>query len=76
MGATCARHFTSGMTMQEQQSLSAARDWYQINQRDPFDVRWWAGELGVSGVEVLEAVRNVGPAVDDVRDFLSRVPSV
>ena len=48
----------------------SARNWHYINQRDPFDVRWWAGELGVSGVEVLEAVRNVGPAVEDVRQFL------
>jgi hypothetical protein len=60
--------------MQEQLDHSSARDWHQINQRDPFDVRWWAGRLGVSGVEVLEAVRNVGPAVDDVRHFLSRAP--
>lgn len=52
--------------------MQDSRGWYQINVRDPFDVRWWAAELGVSGVEVLEACRNVGPIVADVRAFLAR----
>jgi hypothetical protein len=60
--------------MLEQQVRDNSGAWHQINARDPFDVRWWANNLGVSGVEVLEAVRNVGPAVHDVRQFLDRAP--
>ena len=37
------------------------------------DIRWWARELGVENVAIIDAVAKVGPAVDEVRRHLDQL---
>jgi hypothetical protein len=42
-----------------------------INVQDAAEVLHWAEELGVSELELREAIRNVGPNADDVKRALA-----
>ena len=37
------------------------------------EIRWWARELGVTNVAILDAVEKVGPLVADVRRHLDQL---
>jgi hypothetical protein len=43
-----------------------------INLSEPSDVSYWADHFIVSEVEIIEAVKQVGPAVDEVKKFLHK----
>jgi hypothetical protein len=47
------------------------REDLEINVNDAADVLRWSEELGVTELELREAVRNVGPRLDDVKHTLS-----
>lgn len=49
------------------ESTSGPRDRERIDAQNDEDIRWWAKELGVTGVAILDAVTKVGPKVEDVR---------
>ena len=48
------------------------RSWINVNQ--PYQVRHWCQELGVSAKELRNAVRRAGVLVSDVRRYLSIRP--
>lgn len=48
------------------------RSWINVNQ--PYQVRYWCQELGVSAKELRNAVRRAGILVQDVRRYLSIKP--
>jgi len=45
----------------------------QINVNDAAEVLRWSEDLGVTELELREAVRNVGPAIDDVKRYLGEL---
>ena len=49
---------------------SGPRDRTTINMNEPFEVRYWSKELGVSVQQLKSAVRTVGEKTDDVRKAL------
>ena len=53
-----------------QDSDTSARDPNRIDAANDHEIRWWAKELGVTGVAILDAVEKVGPLVEDVRRHL------
>jgi hypothetical protein len=55
-----------------QDSYESAREPNRIDVDNDDEIRWWAKELGVSGVAILDAVEKVGPLVDDVRRHLDQ----
>ncbi|HEY0336128.1 MAG TPA: DUF3606 domain-containing protein [Burkholderiales bacterium] len=55
-----------------QDSYRSAREPNRIDLDNDDEIRWWAKELGVSGVAILDAVEKVGPLVDDVRRHLDQ----
>ena len=44
----------------------------RIDSTNDEEIRWWAKELGVSGVAIVDAVDEVGPLVADVRRHLDQ----
>lgn len=43
-----------------------------INLSEPGEIHYWAKTLGVSDEEIIDAVKQVGGAVDEVRKLLKR----
>jgi len=43
-----------------------------INLSEPAELRFWAEHFGVSEKEILEAVKQVGGAVDEVKKYLKK----
>ena len=44
----------------------------RIDPTNDDEIRWWAKELGVTGVAIMDAVDEVGPLVTDVRRYLDQ----
>lgn len=48
----------------------APEDPHRINIQQPWELAYWSNQFGVSEVELIDAVRSVGPMVVDVREYL------
>ena len=53
-------------------SFAGPRDSALIDVSNDEEVRWWAKELAVSGVTIIDAVAKVGRRADDVRRHLDQ----
>jgi hypothetical protein len=54
------------------QSLTARRNEETIDAASDDEIRWWAKELAVTNVAILDAIEKVGPRVEDVRRHLDQ----
>lgn len=52
---------------------TATRDPNRIDAASDDEIRWWAHELGVTNVTLLDAIQQVGPLVADVRRHLDQL---
>ena len=57
------------------ESITIPRDPRRIDAGSDEEIRWWAKELGVTNVAILDAVEKVGPRVEDVRRHLDQAMS-
>lgn len=48
------------------------RDRGRIDVGSDDEIRWWADQLGVTNVAIIDAVTAVGPRADDVRRHLDQ----
>ena len=55
-----------------QQQIRVPRDPERIDATRDDEIRWWAKELGVSNVAILDAVEKVGSSVREVRRHLDQ----
>lgn len=51
---------------------AGAQDRSRINVHEEWEVRYWTEALGVSKEQLEEAVKQVGPVADQVREHLKR----
>ena len=58
--------------MVDDKSKRGQPDRIRISPGEAYELRYWKQELGVSGQQVVGAVRAVGPMVADVKAYLSR----
>ena len=58
--------------MADDKSKRGQPDHIRISTGDNYELRYWKKELGVSGQQVVGAVRAVGPMVADVKAYLQR----
>ena len=58
--------------MVDDKSKRGQPDRIRISPGEAYELRYWKQELGVSGQQVVGAVRAVGPMVADVKPYLSR----
>ena len=52
--------------------LKGPRDPQRIDVGSDSEIRWWADELGVANVAIIDAVTAVGPRAEDVRRHLDQ----
>ncbi|HYC49217.1 MAG TPA: DUF3606 domain-containing protein [Burkholderiales bacterium] len=52
--------------------FSGSRESQRIDIDDDASIRRWAKELGVTRVQIIDAVEKVGPRVEDVRRYLDQ----
>jgi hypothetical protein len=53
-------------------NFAGPRDPERVHAASDDEIRWWAKELGVTNVAILDAVEKVGPRVDDIRRHLDQ----
>lgn len=58
--------------MIDDRSNRGPADRSRINIREPWEVRYWTRELGVSEAALVAAVKAVGVSADAVRDYLRK----
>ena len=56
----------------DDKDFAGPRDRSRIDVASDDDIRWWAKALGVTNVAILDAVKKVGPKLDDVRRHLDQ----
>ncbi|GAB5605072.1 DUF3606 domain-containing protein [Sideroxyarcus sp. TK5] len=56
--------------MPDNLNIRQPQDPKRINVNEPWEVRYWTHKFGVSGVQLKQAVKAVGPLVDKVRKYL------
>lgn len=44
----------------------------RINAHEPWELRSWAEKLGITELQLIKAVREVGPMVEDVKKYLGK----
>ena len=52
--------------------FAGPRDRSRIDAASDDEIRWWAKELGVTNVAIFDAVKKVGPKLEDVRRHLDQ----
>ena len=58
--------------MADDKSKRGKPDRIRISTGEAYELQYWKKELGVSGQQVVGAVRAVGPMVIDVKAYLKR----
>lgn len=58
--------------MSDNLQKAGAQDRSRINVHEEWEVRYWTEALGVSKEQLEDAVKQVGPVADKVRDHLKR----
>lgn len=58
--------------MADNKSKTGKADDSRINVNQPYEVRYWTNELGVTPAKLKEAVKAVGPMVKDVKRHLTK----
>ena len=58
--------------MADDKSNRGKPDRIRISTGDAYELQYWKRELGVSGQQVVGAVRAVGPMVADVKAYVAR----
>ena len=58
--------------MADDTSVRTGQDRSRINTDQPHEVRYWTQALGCSEEDLRNAVRQVGPVADKVREFLGK----
>ena len=53
--------------MTDDRSERGPQDALRVSVNEPWEVRYWCEELGVTPEQLKQAVRRVGPMVEDVR---------
>jgi hypothetical protein len=56
----------------EQKSKEQEEKKKQINIDEKWEIDWWTQSLGISEVELIEAVKKAGPSVKKVKKYLSK----
>ncbi|WP_286271647.1 DUF3606 domain-containing protein [Thalassotalea hakodatensis] len=59
--------------MSDDLSRTGPEDPKKINISQDWEVRYWTKELGITVDELVEAVKAVGPMVDDVRAYVANM---
>jgi len=59
--------------MADDLSRTGPEDPKKININQDWEVRYWCKELGVTAEELVEAVKAVGPMVEDVRAYVANM---
>ncbi len=58
--------------MADNPNIPGPQDRNTINSHQPYEVRYWAQQLGVSEAKIHEAIRVVGNRVADVKRYLGK----
>lgn len=58
--------------MADDKSKRGKQDRIRISTGEAYELQYWKRELGVSGQQVVGAVRAVAPMVEDVKAYLER----
>jgi hypothetical protein len=58
--------------MSDDKTNRGPRDRNRVNTSEDYEVRYWCQAFGCTEAKLKEAVRAVGPMVDDVRNYLTK----
>ena len=58
--------------MPDDRSIRGPADRSRINVNEAYEVAYWAKEFGCTDAQLRDAVKAVGPMVDEVRQYLGR----
>jgi hypothetical protein len=60
------------LAMSDDKTKTHPQDAARINVGEDYEVRYWTEALGISEAALREAVQQVGPGAEKVRQYLSR----
>ena len=58
--------------MPDDRSIRGPADRSRINVNEAYEVAYWTKEFGCTDAQLRDAVKAVGPMVDEVRQYLGR----
>ena len=58
--------------MSDNLQKAGSQDRSRINVHEEWEVRYWTEALGISKEQLIDAVKQVGPVADKVREHLKR----